>query len=111
MQAGPTWCLQLVRRQPETYWKNTVSRSVDPGGNMLKVFAFTFMSQHSDDQPKVTIEKAVKFATKIENEPFDVNTVRQCVAPSVINLSTTAAKWGFTCTVFYKAIHRIEVDR
>lgn len=75
---------------------------------MLRHFAYTFMSKNVGDDPADTIEKAVRFATKIECIPF--NGHAQPIAPIVVNMSTTAAKWGFTCTVFYKAVNRIEVD-
>ena len=78
---------------------------------MLKVFAHTFMGKEKED-PLFITDRAVKFATKVEMEPFTTTDMPlQTIAPSVINMSTTAAKWGFTCTVFYKAVNRIEVDR
>ena len=77
----------------------------------MTIFHQPFISHHYDDGPDpvngpgLLRQAAVVFANEVENIPFEFY---QPPRPRVINISETAAWWGNSVTVWYKADKKVE---
>ncbi len=77
----------------------------------MTIFHQSFISRYHDNgpdsnnSPRLTRQKAVVFANKVESIPFKFY---QPPRPRVINISETAAWWGNSVTVWYRADKKVE---